>query len=136
MSTVKVNTLTGTSTAGSIAVTGEGNSTTTNLQQGLAKAWCKFGVDAQPDDSFNIASGIDVNTGQWRFAKTNSMSSTDYTVVGANGNLINSWNTGENGNAIESTANHTQSKYNNQTSSFQDFSTGGYGMHSVHGDLA
>ena len=39
MSTILVNTLTGTSTAGSIVVTGEGNSTTTNLQQGLAKAW-------------------------------------------------------------------------------------------------
>ena len=36
-STLKINTLTGVSTAGSIAVTGEGNSTTTNLQQGLAK---------------------------------------------------------------------------------------------------
>ena len=38
-STLKINTLTGVSTAGSIAVTGEGNSTTTNLQQGLAKFW-------------------------------------------------------------------------------------------------
>ena len=104
------------------------------VAEGSAKAWCKFGNDAQPDDSFNIASGTDVGTGQWRFAKTTSMSSTDYTVVGANGNTINSWNTGENGNAIESTANHTQSKYNNQSSSFQDFS--GYGMHNVHGDLA
>ena len=37
MATLKTNTLTGTSTAGSIAVTGEGNSTTTNLQQGLCK---------------------------------------------------------------------------------------------------
>ena len=102
-------------------------------KQSAAKAWCKFGSDAQPDDSFNIASGTDVSTGQWRFAKTNSMSSTDYTVVGASGNLINSFNTGENSNGIESTANHTQSKY---SSAFQDFSTGGYGMHNVHGDLA
>ena len=38
-STLKINTLTGVSTAGSIAVTGEGNSTTTNLQQGLGKSW-------------------------------------------------------------------------------------------------
>ena len=38
-SELKVNTLTGVSTAGSIAVTGEGNSTTTNLQQGLIKAF-------------------------------------------------------------------------------------------------
>ena len=36
MATLKTNT-SGTSTAGSIAVTGEGNSTTTNLQQGLPK---------------------------------------------------------------------------------------------------
>ena len=39
MSTIKTNTLTGTTSAGSIVVTGEGGSTTTNLQQGLAKAW-------------------------------------------------------------------------------------------------
>ena len=37
MATLKTNTLTGTSTAGSIAVTGEGNSTTTNLQKGLRR---------------------------------------------------------------------------------------------------
>ncbi|BCV05612.1 MAG: hypothetical protein CM15mV112_060 [uncultured marine virus] len=37
-STLKINTLTGVSTAGSIAVTGEGNSTTTNLQQGF-ESW-------------------------------------------------------------------------------------------------
>ena len=41
-STLKINTLTGVSTAGSIAVTGEGNSTTTNLQQGLVKAWADY----------------------------------------------------------------------------------------------
>ena len=34
-SELKVNKLTGVTTAGSISVTGEGNSTTTNLQQGL-----------------------------------------------------------------------------------------------------
>ena len=33
---IKVNKLEGRSTAGSLVVTGEGNSTTTNLQQGLA----------------------------------------------------------------------------------------------------
>ena len=41
-SILKVDTLTGVTTAGSISVTGEGNSTTTNLQQGLAKAWHTF----------------------------------------------------------------------------------------------
>ena len=38
-SELKVDKFTGVTTAGSILVTGEGNSTTTNLQQGLAKAW-------------------------------------------------------------------------------------------------
>ena len=42
MSTVKTNTFTGTTSAGSIVVTGEGGSTTTNLQQGLAKCWVKL----------------------------------------------------------------------------------------------
>ena len=40
-SILKVDTITGVTTAGSISITGEGNSTTTNLQQGLAKAWIR-----------------------------------------------------------------------------------------------
>ena len=42
MSEIKTNKLTGTSTAGSILVTSEGNSTTTNLQQGFGKMLDKF----------------------------------------------------------------------------------------------
>ena len=45
-SQLKVDTLTGVTTAGSIVVTGEGNSTTTNLQQGLAKAWASLTGDS------------------------------------------------------------------------------------------
>ena len=41
-STLKIDNIIGVTTAGSIAVTGEGNSTTTNLQQGLAKSWITF----------------------------------------------------------------------------------------------
>ena len=63
MSTILVNTLTGTSTAGSIAVTGEGNSTTTNLQQGLAKAWLRATASAAVSDSLNVSSGTDHGTG-------------------------------------------------------------------------
>ena len=57
-SELKVNTLTGVSTAGSIAVTGEGNSTTTNLQQGLAKAWVHFDGSGTVavNDTLNITS--------------------------------------------------------------------------------
>jgi len=100
---------------------------------GSAKAWAKFDDSATLADSFNISSSVDVQTGQWRFAKTNSMVDTDYVVVGMGGYLIGSFNTGYNSNATETTANHTQSKYD---SNFQDFGSGGYGMHNVHGDLA
>tara|TARA_R100000697_G_scaffold98049_1_gene110004 strand:+ start:312 stop:716 length:405 start_codon:yes stop_codon:yes gene_type:complete len=134
MSTIKTNTLTGTTTAGSILVTGEGGSTTTNLQQGLAKSFCKFGVDAVADDSLNISSTTDVGTGQWRFVKSNAMGSTDYMVVVASGKTISAFATGFDTGAVESTTDHIQAKY---SSDFQDFqSSGGYGMHVIHGDLA
>ena len=73
-STLKINTLTGVTTAGSIAVTGEGNSTTTNLQQGLAKAWCLFDQTApEIDDSFNSASLTDSAKGKGIVNWTNNM---------------------------------------------------------------
>ena len=81
MATLKTNTLTGTSTAGSIAVTGEGNSTTTNLQQGLVKAWCKFNGEASSianDDSFNVSGLTDHGTGQYTITINNDMANDDY----------------------------------------------------------
>ena len=42
MSEIKTDKFTGTSTAGSIVVTGEGGSTTTNLQQGLTKCMITY----------------------------------------------------------------------------------------------
>lgn len=81
MSTVKVNTLTGTTTAGSISVTGEGGSTTTNLQQGLAKAWTNINGEASGPasrDSFNVGSITDVSAGQINYAITNAMANDDY----------------------------------------------------------
>ena len=52
-SQLKVDTLTGVTTAGSIVVTGEGNSTTTNLQQGLAKVGSILDGTNYSLDSFN-----------------------------------------------------------------------------------
>ena len=80
-SELKVDKFTGETTGGSILVTGEGNSTTTNLQQGLAKAWSKFQGDASSiavDDSFNVSSLEDVGTGQYRSIYTNNMNNDDY----------------------------------------------------------
>jgi hypothetical protein len=78
MSTILVNTLTGTSTAGSIAVTGEGNSTTTNLQQGLAKAWVHASGGAVQDDTFNVSGGTDHGTGDYSHTITNPFSNLNY----------------------------------------------------------
>ena len=83
MATLKTNTLTGTSTAGSIAVTGEGNSTTTNLQQGLAKSWQDLnGETFGSNDSFNVSGNTDHATGEYTNSYTNSMASANYHFSG------------------------------------------------------
>ena len=81
MSTIKTNTLTGTTSAGSILVTGEGGSTTTNLQQGLCKAFVNFTsiTTTATRDSFNISSLTDVGTGKtYPISFTSNMNNDDY----------------------------------------------------------
>ena len=89
MATLKTNTLTGTSTAGSIAVTGEGNSTTTNLQQGLCKHWIDHNDGATVNDSFNNTSLTDNGTGDYTATVANDFNNTSYakaiTVGGTSG---------------------------------------------------
>ena len=79
-SQLKVDTLTGVTTAGSIVVTGECNSTTTNLQQGLAKAWINFNGTSTiaTRDSFNISSIADVNAGIYTITINNDMANANY----------------------------------------------------------
>ena len=79
MATLKTNTLTGTSTAGSIAVTAEGNSTTTNLQHGLAKVW-SFCTDNVITDSLNTSSSTDVDTGKYTITLTNNTATSNVAV--------------------------------------------------------
>ena len=82
MSTLLLNTLTGKTSAGSIVVTGEGGSTTTNMQQGLIKAWINHDASVSVDDSFNRSSNTDVDTGRFRTTYTNSMGNALYVVLG------------------------------------------------------
>ena len=77
-STLKINTLTGVTTAGSIAVTGEGNSTTTNLQQGLVKVWCYWEDSDTVRDSFNSSGLTDNGSGDATYSYTNNMANDDY----------------------------------------------------------
>ena len=82
-SLLKVDALQGVTAAGSILVTGEGNSTTTNLQQGLVKQWGRINQDTPAIlDSFNSSSLTDVGTGTHRFVFTNNMSNANYACSG------------------------------------------------------
>ena len=82
MSTILVNKLTGTSTAGSILVTGEGNSTTTNLQQGLAKQWSYVNDTGTSAiiDSFNTTSWTDNGTGNGTVNIASNMGNVTYNI--------------------------------------------------------
>ena len=82
-SVLKVNTLTGVTTAGSIAVTGEGNSTTTNLQQGLSKVWGNFEGDGTVaiSDSFNTSGITDNTTGDYTIAIATDMANINYSLT-------------------------------------------------------
>ena len=98
-SELKVDKFTGVTTAGSISVTGEGNSTTTNLQQGLSKLFAKFqGDDASVNDSFNVSSVDDDNTGYNGVNFTNNMATQHYathsTTAHYYGVSNNGWSSG------------------------------------------
>ena len=81
---VKVNQLSGIDTAGSILVTGEGNSTTTNLQQGLAKVWCAYRGNGEAlNDSLNVSSLTDNANGDDTHSFVSNMSHTNYCYSGS-----------------------------------------------------
>jgi len=81
-SELKVDTLTGVTTAGSIDVTGEGNSTTTNLQQGLAKVWHSSSSSASVSDSLNVSGGTDNGTGDYSYTFSNNFASSNIAISG------------------------------------------------------
>jgi len=82
-SELKVDKFTGVTTAGAILVTGEGNSTTTSLQQGLAKAWVNFNGTGTIAirDSLNISGLTDNGNGDYSVAINNDMANADYAVT-------------------------------------------------------
>ena len=88
MSTLLLNTLTGKTSAGSIVVTGEGGSTTTNMQQGLAKAWTSDETlesdtaGVWTGDTFNVSSVTHSTTGQCLVNFSNNFNSTGFASHG------------------------------------------------------
>ena len=125
-SELKVNTLTGVSTAGSIAVTGEGNSTTTNLQQGLAKAWTNVSADgATVNDSFNNTSITDTGTGIQTVNHANDFSNANYSChLTIGGDVSKVWINNQAAGAFDGRV-YTGSAYSDQIQ-----------RHTSNGDLA
>ena len=76
--------LTGRSSAGSIAVTAEGGTNTTNLQQGLCKSWwfVTGTGTAAITDSLNTSGITDNGTGDYTVAISNDMANATYSMGG------------------------------------------------------
>ncbi len=121
MSEVKTDKLTGTSTAGSIVVTGEGNSTTTNLQQGLAKFWVNFNGTGTiaARDSFNLSGLTDNGTGDYTAAFTNAMGNANHAPQGVGQNSA-STDFGLMYNPFSVTTTNTRMKYVNDNAAARD----------------
>ena len=82
MSTILVDNLTGKTSAGSITVTSEGGAATQSLQQGLAKAWASAN-QAALQDSLNVSSTTDNQSGDTTFTYSNAMVNDDYAIFGS-----------------------------------------------------
>ena len=130
-SQLKVDTITGVTTAGSVAVTGEGNSTTTNLQQGLAKHWVMFqGTDTfAARDSLNLSSLADDGTAVHTTNYTSNFANDDYASSLSLGhtNMSSGWGSIEETNTARTTSSLQVTQYN-----------GDFAVNSIilHGDLA
>ena len=83
MSTLLLNTLTGKTSAGSIVVTGEGGSTTTNLQQGLCKVFYRIATSNSNTivETFNVSGFTDNGTGDVTITHTNNTNSSPASVA-------------------------------------------------------
>ena len=90
-SEIAIDKLKGVTAAGSMLVVGEGGTTTTNLQQGLNKAWLAVNQDGTMAilDSFNIGSISDDGTGKTDATYTSNMSSANYSNSVTAGNSNN-----------------------------------------------
>ena len=134
MSEIKVDSLTGKTTAGNITVTSEGGAATMQLQQGLAKAWLSLNSTGTiaVRDSFNISSVSDALVGSQEPTVINVFSSLESMAPtgGAGNNLVSS---GKYGNSawVSSSSKYWVGAFWSTTN--YDIA---YNLSTVHGDLA
>jgi len=136
-SELKVDKFTGVTTAGSISVTGEGNSTTTNLQQGLAKAWVDLNGSGTiaARDSFNVSSNTDNGTSDYTTTFSSAMSNDDFAVSAqstssGSGYICNAPKNASSSNISTTIIRSIGIDFNGNTNDHE------FVHHIIHGDLA
>jgi len=111
---------------GQTTIVGEGGSTTTSLQQGLAKVW-SFCTQHTITDSLNTSSSVDDTTGKYTVNFTNNTATANIAVsvtCNTNNNL--------NGHASDQSTSSYQIRLKDTSSNGTDANSGAL----VHGDLA
>jgi len=119
-------------TSGQVSVRGESSSTTTNLQQGLCKAWLNVDNLSSFDtkDSFNLSSVADTGTAIITPSWANPFNSANYVGNGTSGDVSSGDSTPK--PYIQSYATSSY-RYENAHSSHIDADNNAM---SAHGDLA
>ena len=132
MSEIKVDTLTGKTSAGDITVTSEGGAATQSLQQGLAKAWVFFYQTTQViQGSLNISSLTDAGAGESALSPSNPMlNGTDNVITVSIGSGYS------NRNGVYNLPRTTTIKLEVYRIDNQALEDAGEISSSVHGDLA
>ena len=75
---------------GIVTIVGEGGTTTTNLQQGLAKTWVNYaGSGTSARDSLNLTAMVDNGTGDYSLTIANNMANANYSTTGAGEHHVN-----------------------------------------------
>ena len=114
------------SASGNMTVSGEGGTTQTNLQQGLAKVW-SFCTDDVITDSLNTSGSTDVDTGKYTITFTNNTATSNVAVsVTCNENL------NLNGHSSANSTSTYQIRLKDTSGNGGDGNSGA----AVHGDLA
>ena len=135
MSEIKVDTLTGKTTANDITVT-VGATATAKLEQGLAKVWIRFNGTGTIaiDDSFNVSGIVDAGTGQYTVTINNDMANDDYAYYGLSSRDASTSQVGMFGTT--NTADVTTAKFLVVELGSASYFDVGVVMCAVHGDLA
>ena len=113
---------------GQTTIVGEGGTTTTSVQQGLAKSWINFvGTGTiSISDSLNFSSINDEDTGQYALAFTNNMGNATYAIGTHDKNYGGGWSDSNGTSGFDTRRRHENNSYSDASEVWA----------STHGDLA